>query len=1195
LTLTRDGVNVAVFSAHAQSIDVCLFDAAGQAEVARITLPARTGDVFHGFIAGVTAGTRYGLRVHGPWAPHDGHRFNADKLLVDPYARALDRPFALHPAMFGQQPDGSRDAVDSAPFVPKGIVFGHGVPRFDTRPHVPWGETVLYELHVRGFTQRHPGVPASVRGTCAGLAHPAAIEHLTRLGITTVELMPIAAAIDEPHLARAGLTNYWGYNTVGWFVPDPRLAPGGIDELRRCVAALQGAGIEVLLDVVFNHSGEGDDHGPTVSLRGLDNATYYRTVPGAAHRYLDDTGCGNTLALDRAPVLRLALDALRYYAQVAGVDGFRFDLATTLGRRDGGFDAEAPLLTAIAQDPLLRNLKLVAEPWDVGPGGYQMGAFPAPWGEWNDRYRDTMRRFWRGDRGLNGELATRLAGSADIFAARARAPSRSVNFITAHDGFTLADLVAHTHKHNAANGEGNRDGTDANWSWNCGVEGATSDPEVLAARRRDVRALLATLLLSRGTPMLAMGDELGRTQHGNNNAYAQDNALSWLDWDHADHDLAAFVAAVIALRHQHSALRADRWLTGAPDDATGLTDVAWRRPDGQPMTPSDWESGSTRTLVVELSHGVSAARADRVVVALHGDAHETLLHLPAARAGFAWHHVLDSARPAHAVDLLAPATPSPLTLAPRSVALIVEKPVVGVADQPTPPYPPAPLTTPDTRRSLAHGSTDLMTFPRSAGILLHPTSLPGSNGIGELGPDAHRFLDFLADAGMTIWQVLPLGPTGYGDSPYQCFSAFAGNPLLIHVPGAPGAFPAQMVDFAHVIPHKQALLRQAMAAFVADDRYLAFVGTHGEWLEDYALFMALKHAHDGTPWTEWERGAARRDATALDDWRTRLAASVEFYRREQYLFFTQFHALKRACADRGIRLMGDVPIYVAHDSADVWSHPSLFKLDEHGHPTVQAGVPPDYFSATGQLWGNPIYDWDALRAQGYDWWIRRMRAAFQQFDLVRIDHFRGFEAYWEVPGTDTTAVNGRWVQGPGEALFTAIARVLGPLPIVAENLGVITPAVEALRAQFGFPGMSILQFAFGSDREARNFRPHNYPAERVVYTGTHDNDTTVGWWNSTGGDDSTRTASDVAREKERALRYLGTDGREIHWTLMRAALASVASTVLIPLQDVLGLGSEARMNLPGRQAGNWGFRFSWDQLTPDITRRLRALVDTYER
>jgi len=488
-----------------------------------------------------------------------------------------------------------------------------------------------------------------------------------------------------------------------------------------------------------------------------------------------------------------------------------------------------------------------------------------------------------------------------------------------------------------------------------------------------------------------------------------------------------------------------------------------------------------------------------------------------------------------------------------------------------------------------------MNLPRSAGILLHPTSLPGPNGVGELGPEAHRFLDTLAESGLRIWQMLPLGPTGYGNSPYQCFSAFAGNPLLIHVPGAQEDFPAHTVDFERVIPHKQALLRQATAVLAPDDRYRAFIAAQGWWLEDYAMFMALKQAHGGGAWTEWDQGAALRDPTALEGWRTRLADSVEHYRREQWLFFTQFHALKQACRERGITLMGDLPIYVAHDSADVWSHSSLFKLDQRGRLLVQAGVPPDYFSATGQLWGNPIYDWDAIRARGYDWWIRRMRAALELFDLVRIDHFRGFEAYWEVPSAETTAVHGRWLKGPGADLLSAITDTLGSLPIVAENLGVITPEVEALREQFGYPGMSILQFAFGTDAQANVFLPHTYPRERVVYTGTHDNDTTLGWWTSSGTGDSTRSAEDVAREKDYAMRYLATDGREMHWTLIRAALASVANTALIPMQDVLGLGSEARMNLPGRESGNWGFRFSWDQLTPDITRRLRALVDLYQR
>ena len=488
-----------------------------------------------------------------------------------------------------------------------------------------------------------------------------------------------------------------------------------------------------------------------------------------------------------------------------------------------------------------------------------------------------------------------------------------------------------------------------------------------------------------------------------------------------------------------------------------------------------------------------------------------------------------------------------------------------------------------------------MTFPRAAGILLHPTSLPGPNGVGEFGGEAHRFIEFLSAAGMRIWQMLPLGPTGYGDSPYQCFSAFAGNPLLIHVDGAHGDFPAHSVDFGPVIAHKKAVLRKAMARLVPDDQYRTFVEAQGWWLEDYALFMALKEAHGGVSWTSWDPAAARRDPMALSEWRVRLAGTIEHHRREQYVFFGQYHALKRACNARGIDVMGDLPIYVAHDSADVWANPGQFMLDERGHPTVQAGVPPDYFSATGQLWGNPLYDWDAMQADGFAWWIRRMRAAFELFDMVRIDHFRGFEAYWEVPGTDTTAVNGRWVKAPGDALFTAITDALGPLPIVAENLGLITPEVEALRAKFGYPGMSILQFAFGTDGSANDFQPHTYPRERVVYTGTHDNDTTVGWWASSGAGDSTRDATAVAREKAFAMRYLGCDGSEIHWMLIRAVLASVANTALIPLQDVLGLGSEARMNLPGRPAGNWGFRFTWDQRTPEITQRLRALVDLYQR
>ena len=496
-----------------------------------------------------------------------------------------------------------------------------------------------------------------------------------------------------------------------------------------------------------------------------------------------------------------------------------------------------------------------------------------------------------------------------------------------------------------------------------------------------------------------------------------------------------------------------------------------------------------------------------------------------------------------------------------------------------------------------------MKFPRASGVLLHPTSLPGPGGIGTLGADALGFADFLHDAGFTIWQMLPLGPTGYGDSPYQCFSAFAGNPLLISLPADAAAAPAPVageastgsdVDFGAVIPEKKRMLRAQFARFVPDARYERWVQQQ-PWLEDFALFSALKDVHEGQSWTTWEAPYAAHDSAALRTFAKAHANELKQVYFEQYVFFRQLEALRAACAERNIRLMGDLPIYVAHDSADVWGNRELFELDENGALLTQAGVPPDYFSETGQLWGNPIYKWDVLKEQGYQWWIDRMRAALTMFDIVRLDHFRGFEAYWEVPGDAVTAVNGRWAPGPGAPLFTAMTTALGPLPIIAENLGLITPKVETLREQFQYPGMSILQFAFGGDGEPNEFQPHHYPHERVVYTGTHDNDTTLGWWNSEPGGDSTRSAEDIEKERAFARRYLDADGTEMHWTLMRAALASVADTVLIPMQDILGLGSEARMNLPGRQSGNWKFRFGWNQLTPDIIRRLADLNKLFDR
>ncbi len=671
VSLTPTGINIAVWSAHADAVELCLFDDTGQRETARIALPGRTGPVLHGHVAGVGEGARYGLRAHGPFAPDLGLRFNPHKLLVDPYALALDRPFSLHPAMFAYRPDdpqggASFDDRDSAPVVPKAVVT-RPVEAEPPPSVVPWGETVVYELHVRGFTHAHPDIPEASRGTFAGLAHPAAIAHLKRLGVTTVEVMPCAAWIDERHLPPLGLANAWGYNPVALLAPDPRLAPGGWAEVREAVAVLAAAGVETIVDVVLNHSGEGDTLGPTLSLRGLDNAAYYRLAPDDPAAYRNDAGTGSTLELNAAPGLRLAMDALRVWRRLGGVAGFRFDLATVMGRTSGGFDPAAPLLAAIAQDPDLRSLKLIAEPWDVGPGGYQLGRFPPPWGEWNDRFRDTARGFWRGDAVPLGELSRRLAGSEDLFAGRR--PSRSVNFVVSHDGFTLADLVTFATKHNEANGEDNRDGTDHNLSWNHGVEGPTDDPAIVAARLADQRALLATLLLARGTPMLAMGAELGRSQGGNNNAYAQDGPLGWVDWGGADQGLIDFTARLTTIRRDHPALRADRFLTGASRGGSPYLDVAWRGADGEPLAEGDWNDPAGATLVVILAEPVGDA-LDRVVVAVHRGQEGIQIALPEPRDGFDWVLLADSADPARGGDFGTETLP----VSPRSIVVLAEAP-----------------------------------------------------------------------------------------------------------------------------------------------------------------------------------------------------------------------------------------------------------------------------------------------------------------------------------------------------------------------------------------------------------------------------------------------------------------------------------------------------------------------------------------
>ncbi|KJZ32233.1 glycogen debranching protein [Paracoccus sp. S4493] len=647
-TFDGAGVNFAVFSQHAERAVLCLFDERNRET--RVDLPEREGHVWHGHVEGLRPGQKYGFRMHGPYRPHEGHRFNARKLLIDPYAKRLTGRPAAHDALMGYRvghhdADLSFDRRDSAQHMPKSVVVDPSFAWGDDRAlHRPLSETVIYEAHVKGLTAGRTDI--GHRGSYLAMASEPVLDHLTRLGVTAIELLPVHAFADDRFLTDRKLTNFWGYMSYGFFAPEPRyMQTGDIAEFQQMVARFHKAGIEVILDVVYNHTAEGNELGPTLSFRGLDNASYYRLAEDRRF-YVNDAGTGNVLNLDSPFTLRLVMDSLRYWVEVMHVDGFRFDLASVLGRTRGVFDRDAPLFRAIRQDPVLNRVKLIAEPWDIGSGGYQLGAYPAPFAEWNDRYRDQIRGFWRGDQGLIGKLAKRVAGSAARFDHDGRPATSSVNFVAAHDGFTLMDTVSFNDKHNEANGEENRDGHNHNLSDNMGAEGPTDDPAITAARDRRRRNLIATLMLSQGTPMLLAGDELGNSQGGNNNAYAQDNPTGWVDWDGADPAFLDFVRRVIAFRRAHPILRQKRFLHSQPREQDGLPDLFWRRADGAPMTPDDWNDPQRRLLAAEMrmASGTPAyAALPGAVFLVFNNGPEAEVRLPDAPDG-RWRRRLDSAR-----------------------------------------------------------------------------------------------------------------------------------------------------------------------------------------------------------------------------------------------------------------------------------------------------------------------------------------------------------------------------------------------------------------------------------------------------------------------------------------------------------------------------------------------------------------------
>ena len=654
------GVNFALFSAHATRVELCLFDREGKQELERIELPEYTNEIWHGYLPDAHPGMVYGYRVHGPYEPDAGHRFNPNKLLIDPYARQLVGEIKWSDRLFGYtlgsaDADLSFDDRDSAAHIPKAKVID---PAFTwgrhTHCHTPWDETIIYEAHVRGLSMTHPAVPESVRGTFAGLKHPELLKHIRSLGVTSVELLPVHAFVNDQHLLDKQLSNYWGYNSIAFFAPHPAyLATGNINEFKEMVAHLHAAGLELIMDVVYNHTAEGNELGPTLSMRGIDNATYYRLMPDEKRYYINDSGTGNTLDLSHPCVLQMVTDSLRYWATEMQVDGFRFDLATILARHAHGFDERHGFLVTCRQDPVLSQCKLIAEPWDCGPGGYQVGGFPPGWVEWNDRFRDTARAFWMGEEGQIADLANRLTASGDHYNQRGRRPYASVNFVTAHDGFTLRDVVSYEQKHNEANGEDNQDGSNHNISRNHGCEGPTEDPEINALRTRQMRNLLGTLMFSQGTPMLLAGDEFSRTQQGNNNVYCQDNELGWIDWnlDQDGRDLLKFTRRLIALRRSYPILRRGRFLVGEYNEELGVKDVTWLCPTGEEMTAEQWDDPHARCLGMLLDGraqptGIRRSGDDATLLLLFNAHHDAVnFCLPGVAQGSCWHCLIDTHRP----------------------------------------------------------------------------------------------------------------------------------------------------------------------------------------------------------------------------------------------------------------------------------------------------------------------------------------------------------------------------------------------------------------------------------------------------------------------------------------------------------------------------------------------------------------------
>ena len=1201
-----EGVNFALYSNVATRVEVCLYDAADPGrEIDRFDLSQVAGHTWHGYVPGLAPGALYGIRVHGPYVPDQGHRCNPHKLLVDPYAKALHGEVDWSHPMFGykqgdERGDLSFDERDSAPGASKAVVVDDKFDWADDRaPETPWAQTIIYELHVRGFTKLHPEVPEALRGTYAGLAHPAAIGYLKNLGVTAVELLPVHESIDDSFLQDRSLRNYWGYNTLGFFAPKQRYAaarePGGqVAEWKTMVKALHAAGLEVILDVVYNHSCEGNHMGPTLSLRGIDNATYYWLMPEARY-YLDFTGTGNSINASNPESARLIIDSLRYWATEMHVDGFRLDLATTLGRAaQAEFSRTAPIFQIINQDPVLSRLKLIAEPWDTGLGGYRAGTFPQPFAEWNGKYRDAIRRYWKGDQNLASEVGYRLAGSADLFQGDRRLPQASINYITAHDGFTLHDLVSYDGKHNEANGEHNHDGADDNQSWNHGAEGETDNPDIIALRETQKRNMLATLFLSQGVPMLLGGDEMGRTQRGNNNAYCQDNEISWFDWklDDRRRELLEFTKRIIALRRQHPVLQHSRFLVGDFIWDSQFKDLAWLRPDGEEMDPQDWQKPWIASLALMLG-GDAIQMVDERGKRLVGDGvlmlmnahHEPVTFQLPSEGATSWFLEIDTTGQEEPSNK---EYSGACEVAGRAMK-VFRQPLQAEAVREA-VAAPARMA----RRAAVHRR-------RRAGVVLPLFSIRSASGwgVGEI-PDVPRFSAWAARAGFSVLQLLPVNEVSSADpSPYAGTSAFALEPLYLSLDDCEdfvdaggrdalsgeakekleAAVRSPFVDWNTVRAVKEQAIERAFAQFLGKEwkesagrarRLIAFMKDNREWLDDYALFTVL-HKQYGTSWLDWPRGARDRDPGVISRVRDEHRDALLRVKWVQWQLDAQWRAARRDASAAGVDLMGDVPFMVGVDSADAWSRHGLFRIDRH------VGAPPDDGSPEGQDWGLPGYDWDAFMEDDFGWIKERAMRAGNLFSIYRVDHAIG---YYRTYLRSLDGKGGAFSPGDEPTQLKLGERIMRIMSrwgeVVAEDLGTVPPFLRPSLEKLGVPGYRVLRW----EKDGEQYRdPSSWPVASVATNATHDTDTTADWYDG---------LAPAEREKLRAIPSLhaldpGKPFDDRARDLILRALYEAPSTLALTLfQDAIG--SRDRINSPGIVEGaNWTYRIgkTVDELLAD--------------